>query len=164
MTIQPKHGNLYQSFCAAIVLMVLFTTALVAACLSGDEPRTIRFELRLASMEKVNEWNGFPGPGPLKAPVWISPEVILTNTDVAKAWVQNTGDKFEVGILLTEEGALKLARLTKSHVGENVAVMINGRITAIPKIMAEITGGRAVIQGNFTEEEARLVAEGITAQ
>jgi preprotein translocase subunit SecD len=115
-------------------------------------------------MEKVDEWNRFPGPGPLKAPVWISPEVILTNTDVAKAWVQNTGEKSEVGILLTEEGALELARLTKSHVGENVAVMINGRITAIPKIIAEITGGRAVIQGNFTEGEARLVAEGITAQ
>jgi preprotein translocase subunit SecD len=59
---------------------------------------------------------------------------------------------------------MKLAHLTKSHVGESVAIMLDGRATAIPKIMAEIAGGRALVQGNFTEEEARSIAQGITAR
>lgn len=42
-----------------------------------------------------------------------------------------------------------------------VAIMIDGRVTAVPKIIDEITGGRAIINGNFTEEEAGSVAEGI---
>ena len=66
-----------------------------------------------------------------------------------------------VGFMLTEEGSLKLARLTKSHIGENVAIMLDGRVMSAPKIMAEITGGRAIINGNFTEAEAGALAKGI---
>ena len=66
-----------------------------------------------------------------------------------------------VGFMLTEEGSLKLARLTKSHIGENVAIMLDGRVMSAPKIMAEITGGRAMIHGNFTEAEAGALAKGI---
>ena len=39
--------------------------------------------------------------------------------------------------------------------------MLNGRVASIPKIMAEITGGRILIEGNLTEEEAGSIAEGI---
>jgi preprotein translocase subunit SecD len=63
--------------------------------------------------------------------------------------------------LLTEDGALMLARLTKSHNGDFLAIMLDGPVTAVPKIAAEITGGRAMIFGNFTEEEAEAVAKGI---
>ena len=70
-------------------------------------------------------------------------------------------DGISVGILLTEDGALKLARLTKSHIGEYVAVILDGRVDSVPKIMDEITGGRAIIDGNFTEEEAGSIAKGI---
>jgi preprotein translocase subunit SecD len=72
----------------------------------------------------------------------ISPEVALSNSDIARAYVEWTSEgKPGVELILTEEGALKLARLTKSHIGENVAIMINGKVSSAPKIMAEITGG-----------------------
>ncbi len=135
-----------------------------SAGLSGDEAQTFEFELRLASMEEVEGWESVPGPAPMKPTIWISPQAILTNADVAQASPQLTGEGFNVGILLTEEGALKLARLTKSQIGEFVAIMLDGRVTAVPKIMAEITGGRALVHGNFTEDEARLIAQGITAR
>jgi len=89
------------------------------------------------------------------------PEVALGNADIARAWPQPDADGFSVGFLLTEEGALKLARLTKSNVGKLIAVMIDGRVMSVPKIMAEITGGRAVISGKFTEGEAGALAKGI---
>ena len=115
-------------------------------------------------MEKVEGWKSIPVRALAKTTVWVSPHVTLTNADVAQASPQPTGDGFNVGILLTEKGALKLARLTKAHVGEFVAIMLGGQVTAIPKIMGEITGGRAIVHGNFTEEEARSIAQGITAR
>jgi preprotein translocase subunit SecD len=83
--------------------------------------------------------------------------------DVARAWSARSSEgKPSVGVLLTEDGALKPARLTKSHVGEFVAVMIDGRVASAPKIIGEITGGRAGIPGKFTEDQAKLLAKGIT--
>jgi preprotein translocase subunit SecD len=140
----------------------------IAEELSGDqtgkinfEPGKIEFELRLASNEKVEGWEIGLVPGPPKTPVWISPEAALTNADIARAWAEPVADGFGVGFMLTEEGSLKLARLTKSHIGENVAIMVDGRVMSAPKIMAEIIGGRALIRGKFTEETAELLAEGI---
>jgi preprotein translocase subunit SecD len=144
--------------------MVLLTTALAAAELLENQTRTLRFEMRLASYEKVEGWENVPGPAPGKVNIWISPETTLTNADVAQAWPDRMDDKFCVGLLLTEEGALKLARLSKAHIGEFVALIIDGRVMSVPKIMAEINGGRAVLSGKFTEEEAGSIAEGITRQ
>ena len=39
--------------------------------------------------------------------------------------------------------------------------MVDGRVMSAPKIMDKITGGRAVINGKFTEEEAGSLAKGI---
>ena len=110
----------------------------------------------------MEEWEKVPGPGPQMTPAWISPEAALTNADIARAWPQPDAEGFSVGFMLTEEGSLKLARLTKSHIGEYVAIMVDGRVMSAPKIMDEITGGRAIINGEFTEEEAESLAEGIT--
>ena len=162
MTVHCKSKIQHLIICTFWVLTVLFTTALTVAGLSKDQPRKIRFELRLASYEKVDGWESVPGPGPAKTNIWISPEATLTNRDLARAWPQSDADGFNVGFQLTEEGALKLARLTKSHVGEFVAVMIDGRVASAPKIIGEITGGRASIAGKLTEEQAKSLAKGIT--
>ena len=122
----------------------------------------IKFELRLASYQKVKGWEIGLVPGPPQILVWISPEAALTNSDIARAWPQADADGFSVGFMLTEGGSLKLARLTKTHIGENLAIMVDGRVLSAPKIMDEITGGRAMINGKFTEEEAGLLAKGIT--
>lgn len=83
---------------------------------------------------------------------------------MARAWWGRTREnKPCVGILLTEDGALKVARLTKSHNGKNVAVILDGRVTMVPKIGTEITGGQAQILGNFGEEEAKLIAKGLSS-
>lgn len=164
MKIHGQHGKRHLHFHTVLVFMVLaviFVTDLTAAGLSGNQTGKHTFEVRLVSHERVEGWERVPGPEPEKTPVWISPEAALTNADIARAWPQVNVDGYNVGFLLTEEGSLKLARLTKSHIGEFVAVMIDGRVMSAPKIMDEISGGRALITGNFTEEEAELVAEGI---
>jgi preprotein translocase subunit SecD len=166
MTIREKHEKRHLRFhtvLAFTILAVIFTTALTAAGLSGDQTGKHKFELRLASYQKVKGWESVPGPGPENAPVWISPEVALTNRDVARAYPSRTLDgKPCVGVLLTEDGALKFARLTKSHIGEFLAVILDGRVTIAPKIRQEITGGEVMILGNFTEKETGSIASGLS--
>lgn len=166
MTSRRQHGNKYLFFHVVLILMAmaLATATLTTAELSGAQARTLTFEVRLASYEKMEGWERVPGPAPGKVTTWISPEATLTNADVAQAWTDRMGDKYFVWGLLTEEGALKLARLTKAHIGESVAVMTDGRVISMPRINAEIIDGRVRIEGNFTEEEARSIAEGITGQ
>ena len=163
MTVRVHHRKHYLYFYTVLVFAVIFTTALTAAGLSGDQDGKHTFEVRLASHEKVEGWKRVQGPGPEKTPVWISPEVALTNADIARAYVDRGPEgKPCLGILFTEEGALKQSRLTKSHVGEFVAIMLDGQVTMVPKITDEITGERAMISGNFTQEEAELIAEGLS--
>jgi preprotein translocase subunit SecD len=162
MTIRGQHGKRHLHLHTVLVFTVLavfFTTAITTAALSGDQTGKHTFALRLASHQKVEGWEMVPGPGPEKTPVWISPEVALTNRDVARAYPSRTLDgKPSVGVFLTEEGAVKFARLTKSHVHELLAIMIDGRVTMAPKIRQEITGGEVMIFGNFTEKETRSIA------
>jgi preprotein translocase subunit SecD len=163
MTIRGQHGKRHLYFHAVLVFTifaVIFTTDFTAVGLSGDQTGKHTFELRLASHEKVEGWERVPGPGPQNTPLWISPEVALTNADIARTYVDRAPDgKPYVGVLFTEEGALKMARLTKSHIGESLAIMLNGRVTSAPVLRTEITDGRATIQGNFTEEEVESIAK-----
>jgi preprotein translocase subunit SecD len=124
----------------------------------------IKFEFRLASNEKVEGWEIGLLPEPWNNLVFISPAVALTNLDVARAYPDpNYSSKYNpwVGMMLIDEGALKMARFTKSHIGEFLAVIFDGRVVAFFKIAKECTTGRALIPGSFTEEEARSIAKGI---
>jgi hypothetical protein len=137
---------------------------------AGDETGTrtpetpggpaIGFEARLAALSPVEGWSGLPSPVTGEM-VYLSPEVGLSNTDIAEAWYDPSGGEHGVGLLLTEEGALKLAKITADHAGAHLALIVDGRVVSVPRIGAPITGGRAVIRGNLTEEEARAVAAGI---
>ncbi len=164
MTIHEQNQKHHLFFYTVLFFAVIFITALTAAGLSGGKAGKYTFEVRLASHEKVEGWEMVPGPAPGKTLLWISPEIALTNQDVARAYVYRSPDgKPWVGILLTEEGGLKQARLTRSHIGENLAIMLNGRVIMAPKITEEVTGRRAMISGNFTEEEAGSIAKGLSS-
>jgi preprotein translocase subunit SecD len=126
--------------------------------------RKIKFECRLASFQKVEGWELGLFPEPSYSLAFISPEVVLTNRDVARAYPEpdlTDQSKLGVGILLTEEGALKMARRTKSNIGKNLVVILDGKAFSVFPIIKEYTNGRALIPGNFTEEEAKSIAKGI---
>jgi len=141
----------------ALQLVLMLAAALPAA---QDETEPLLFEVRLLAGEPKAGWSANPDPFGGRQ-VYLSPNIDLSNADVAKAWYDPAGGKHSVGLLLTEEGAVKLAKLTKRHIGERLALIVDGRILSAPFIAAEITGGRALIQGNLTEKEARAVAGGL---
>jgi preprotein translocase subunit SecD len=59
-----------------------------------------------------------------------------------------------VQFILTGEGGRKFASFTGSHVGENLAVVLDGKVQEVAVIKEQIHD-QGVIQGRFTEQEAK---------
>jgi preprotein translocase subunit SecD len=64
----------------------------------------------------------------------------------------------EISVELSEEGKELFAAITREHLNKRLAIVLNGQVYAAPVIRSEITGGKAQISGNFTEEEAQQLA------
>jgi preprotein translocase subunit SecD len=68
-----------------------------------------------------------------------------------------------VELTFNEEGADLFAQITKAHVGQQVAIFLDGVPISAPTVNEEITGGKAVISGNFTIDEARILVGRLNA-
>ena len=60
-------------------------------------------------------------------------------------------------MVLTDAGKEGVARLTKEHVGERVAILHHGKVVAAPVIREEISGGELVVSG-ISEDTGRQIA------
>lgn len=60
-----------------------------------------------------------------------------------------------VSITFDDQGAALFEEITRNNVGEQLAIFLDGAIMSAPRINEAISGGRAVISGDFTPEEAR---------
>ena len=65
---------------------------------------------------------------------------------------------YGVAMRLDSEGAKMFGDLTTTHVGERLAIMLDGDIQSAPSIRQPIYGGEAVITGRFSDQEARNLA------
>lgn len=68
-----------------------------------------------------------------------------------------------VELTFNEEGAKLFAQLTKANIGKQVAIFLDGVPISAPTVNEEITGGKAVISGSFTVEEARTLVGRLNA-
>lgn len=75
---------------------------------------------------------------------------------------QTTGEP-TVGLEFDSEGAEIFHELTKKNVGKPLAIFIDGFPISIPRVNEPIAGGKAVITGNFTLDEAKELARNLNA-
>lgn len=75
---------------------------------------------------------------------------------------QTTGRPM-VELTFNDEGAKLFASITKANIGKQVAIFLDGMPISAPTVNEEITGGKAVISGSFTVEEARLLVGRLNA-
>jgi hypothetical protein len=72
--------------------------------------------------------------------------------------VELSGKQFPGGysLILTfnGKGTGKWARMTGDHVGEYIAIVIDGKVVSAPRVMSAIEGGKCMISGDFSHEEA----------
>lgn len=83
----------------------------------------------------------------------------LTGKDLKTAKEQiDNGHKNVVAIEFTDQGAKKFADLTAANVGHRIAILLDGKVLTNPVVNEAITGGKAVITGSNTLEEAKSLA------
>lgn len=76
---------------------------------------------------------------------------------------QGTGLSNEpiVSIVFNSEGAQLFETITRENVGGNLAIFLDGEMISAPRINEAIAGGRAIISGGFTPDEAKDLAQNL---
>ena len=84
---------------------------------------------------------------------------VLTGTDLKEAHEQTDqqGQNL-VGLEFTDVGGKKFAELTMNNVGRRIAILLDGEVLTAPNVKEAITGGKAVITGQRTLQEAHELA------
>jgi preprotein translocase subunit SecD len=75
--------------------------------------------------------------------------------------VVSWGEGRAVEILLTPAGRERFAEISAEYIGEHLGILLDGRLVAAPIVRDTILGGRAVITGDFSGEEAQRIADGL---
>ena len=70
----------------------------------------------------------------------------------------NTSFEIVVSMSFDSQGSRKFGELTTNHVGELLAILLDGKVQSAPRINEPILGGNAQISGDFTFEEAQYLA------
>lgn len=60
-----------------------------------------------------------------------------------------------VTLEFNDEGKELFAKLTKENLQKSIAIFLDNQLISAPTVQAEITDGNAIIEGNFTVEEAK---------
>ncbi|NUN96455.1 MAG: protein translocase subunit SecD, partial [Candidatus Omnitrophica bacterium] len=63
-----------------------------------------------------------------------------------------------VSMAFNKEGTKQFARITTENVNRNLAIVLDGVVYSAPNIRQPIRQGQAIIEGNFTTEEASKLA------
>jgi preprotein translocase subunit SecD len=96
-----------------------------------------------------------------KVPYVVQKRTLLTGGELTRAEVQadpNAPGNWQVAIEFTATGTRIFGEVTEQNVGRHLAIILDGSLYSAPRINERIPGGRAVITGQFTVDEARDLA------
>lgn len=94
-------------------------------------------------------------------PVLIEEKVSLSGERVKDAFVDLDTQGFgepRISLSFDAAGGKEFANLTRQHVGERLAIVLDGEVLSAPNIREPILTGTGEISGQFTFEEASLLA------
>ena len=125
----------------------------VEQALAGRLPETseVLYERRVDKETKVER----------KIPNVVQKRTLLTGSELTRAEVQadpNSAGNWQVSIEFTATGTRIFGEVTEQNVARDLAIILDGTLYSAPRINERIPGGRAVITGQFTVEEARDLA------
>ncbi len=91
-------------------------------------------------------------------------------TDLTGRFLQKSQLEFDqttrqptIALVFNDEGGKMFADITKNNVGKQLAIYLDGSPISAPVIREEITGGRAVISGEFTPADAKVLVGRLNA-
>ena len=96
-----------------------------------------------------------------RIPFVVLKRALLTGNELTDASVQadpNSPGNWQVAITFSAAGAQRFGEITEQNVGRHLAIVLDGSVYSAPRINERIPGGRAVITGQFTVDQARDLA------
>jgi preprotein translocase subunit SecD len=76
----------------------------------------------------------------------------------ARAGIDGVTHQSIVHISFDDDGTKRFAEMTSEHIGERIAIVLDGAIISAPVINEPILGGEVQISGNFTADTANELA------
>ena len=145
------------------VVRAIICIAIMVCVGCQTEDAEVTFELRAVADEAgENMTEATLSSGDGAGTFYLHEKVLLNADDIESAAVVMQQDKPVVEVVLTRAGGEKFAEITAQNIEKRLGMLVDGRLVCAPVVRDTITGGKAVIDGNFTEEEARRIAEGLS--
>lgn len=94
--------------------------------------------------------------------IYVSTGLTGGQLESARLVFDQTTGKPVVTLDFNSEGAELLRTLTRENIGKTMAIFLDGEIISAPVIRQEIAGGTAQIDGQFTPEEGRDLANNLS--
>src|SRR3989344_9444528 len=69
----------------------------------------------------------------------------------------------QISLTFNSEGADLFEEITGRNIGQPVGIFLDGSVLSAPTVQAKISGGQAVISGQFTLQEAKLLSQRLNA-
>jgi preprotein translocase subunit SecD len=123
---------------AFVIVGVIVT--LLAGILNGQQP----VEIRAAASAAVTGWLQMSSPS--GAPLWVAPQSRLTAADIARAEARTVNGERSLAIVLTDDGARKMAALSAEQADKPIALLLDGNVIWAPIVRSAI-GKEAVLTG-----------------
>lgn len=65
---------------------------------------------------------------------------------------------YQLNINFNSKGTELWSDITSRNIGKNITIALDNRVLSSPRVMAQIKGGRAMITGNFSENDLKLIS------
>ena len=88
----------------------------------------------------------------------VEKDTMLSGEDVADAQPTFEKNRASVSLSFNSRGATLFENITGENVGRRMAIVLDNKVYSAPVIQQRIAGGRAVITGQFTTQEATDLA------
>ena len=140
---------------------LLIVIGVICFLLTGAIRGQSAFAIRAASTSPVSGWQQIASPDRDRV-LWIAPTNDLTSVDIEHAEPVTSSDGFPaLAIVLTDDGAKKMAALSATRLGQPIAFLLDGKLIWAPVVRARmerealISGGP---EGLTADEVQRLLA------
>lgn len=94
---------------------------------------------------------------------WIFTSLTGKNLRRASLQFEPQTNEPTVALDFNDEGAKLFESITERNIDKQVAIFLDGEIISAPVVRSKITGGRAIISGNFDIRNAKLLAQRLNA-
>jgi preprotein translocase subunit SecD len=93
-----------------------------------------------------------------RTPYLLEKRTLMTGESITRARVESDRGQLFISLVFDSRGARRFEQITGDHVGERLAIVLDDRVFSAPVIRDRIAGGRAIIEGAFTPQEASDLA------